>query len=130
MGFSYLSRKKALSNDMRTGRGDASRVFMKELIILEGIGMHGRDELMVVSGERIETQADPNFYPFTHAVTFRLCHSDAVRVGQKIITISETAILEDSQLPKATQLPAVETSTTTQLTLFGNDDTEAQLSLF
>ena len=107
---------------------------MSELIILEGIGMHGRDEFMVVSGERIETQADPNFYPFGHAVTFRLCHRDAVRVGQEIITVAESAILQDCELPKATELPAVETHTpkqpTKQLTLFGNEDTEEQPTLF
>jgi len=110
---------------------------MKELIILEGIDSKGFDEFMVVSGERIETQTDPNFYPFTHAVTFRLCHRDAVRVGQKIITVAETAILEDCELPKATEateLPAVETQTavthaTEQLTLFG-DTAAKQLTLF
>ena len=117
---------------MRTGRGDASRFHMKELIILEGIGMHGRDEFMVVSGERIETQADPNFYPFGHAVTFRLSPEDAGRVGQKVITVSETAILQDCELPKATELPAVETAVTggtEQLTLFGDTETK-QLTLF
>ena len=122
---------------MRTGRGDASRVFMKELIILEGIGMHGRDEFMVISGERIETETDPNFYPFTHAVTFRLSRKDAVRVGQEIITVSETAILTDSDLPKATQLPAetaIETEVTRlpikQLTLFGDTEETEQATLF
>ena len=107
---------------------------MKELIILEGIDHKGFDEFMVVCGERIETQADPNFYPFGHAVTFRLCHRDAVRVGQKIITVAETAILVDCELPKATEVPAVETQTavthaTEQLTLFG-DTAAKQLTLF
>lgn len=122
---------------------------MKELIILEGIDSQGFDEFMVVSGERIETETDPNFYPFTHAVTFRLCHRDAVRVGQKMITVAETAILVDCQLPKATaeashhddrdrttsaEVPAVETQTavthaTEQLTLFG-DTAAKQLTLF
>ncbi len=99
---------------------------MSELIILEGIDAKGFDEFMVVSGERIETQADPSFYPFGHAVTFRLCHRDAVRVGQEIITVAESAILQDCELPKATEVPAVEAVTrkTKQLTLFG--DTEAE----
>lgn len=109
---------------------------MSELIILEGIDHKGYDEFIVVSGERIETQADPNFYPFTHAVTFRLCHRDAVRIGQKTITVSESAILTDCELPKATELPAVEVEThtpklpTKQLTLWGNDDTGEQATLF
>ena len=110
---------------------------MKELIILEGIDNKGFDDFMVVSGERIETETDPNFYPFTHAVTFRLSPEDAVRVGEKVITVAESAILQDCQLPKATEateLPAVETQTavahaTEQLTLFGDTETK-QLTLF
>lgn len=110
---------------------------MEELIILEGIGRNGRDEFIVVSGERIETQADPNFYPFTHAVTFRLCHRDAGRIGQEAITVAETAILTDCD-PKATELPAVEAAAvethtpkqpTKQLTLFGDTEAE-QATLF
>ncbi|MCY3739963.1 MAG: hypothetical protein OXH00_02975 [Candidatus Poribacteria bacterium] len=107
---------------------------MDELIILEGIGRNGRDEFMVVSGERIETQADPNFYPFGHAVTFRLCQRDAGRIGQETITVAETAILTDCDLPsEAPELPAVETHTpkqlTKQLTLFGDTEAE-QTTLF
>lgn len=106
---------------------------MEELILLEGLDYKGFDEFIVVSGERIETQADPNFYPFGHAVTFRLCHRDAVRIGQKIITVSESAILTDCELPKATEATE-ETHTpklpTKQLTLLGNDDTEEQATLF
>lgn len=105
---------------------------MEELIILEGIDRKGFDECIVVSGERIETQADPNFYPFTHAVTFRLCHRDAGRIGQETITVAETAILTDCDL-KAPELPAVETHTpkqlTKQLTLFGDTEAE-QTTLF
>ena len=124
---------------------------MKELIILEGIDRKGFDDFMVVSGERIETQTDPNFYPFTHAVTLRLCREDTARLGQEIITVAESAILQDCQLPKATaeashhddrdrttseELPA-ETETETQatglpfeqLTLFG-DAGKKQLTLF
>ena len=93
---------------------------MKELIILE-IDV---DEFICVSGERIETETDPNFYPFGHAVTFRLCPEDAARIGEEILTVSEAEILQDCQLPKATELP-VETQTKTgQLTFFG--DTEAR----
>lgn len=100
---------------------------MKELIILE-IDV---DEFICVSGERIETQTDPNFYPFGHAVTLRLCSEDAARIGQEIITVSEAEILQDCQLPEATELPedTAETQTKTgQLTFFA--DTEAQPTLF
>jgi len=101
---------------------------MKELIILEV----DVDEFICVSGERIETETDPNFYPFGHAVTIRLCSEDAARIGEEIITVSEAEILQDCQLPEAaTELPAapVETQTKTgQLTFFG--DTEAQPTLF
>ena len=101
---------------------------MKELIILE-IDV---DDFIVVSGERIETETDPNFYPFGHAVTLRLCSEDAARIGQEIITVSEAEILQDCQLPpEATELPkdTAETQTKTgQLTFFG--DTEAQPTLF
>ncbi len=127
------------------GRGAATRpVFtMKELIILE-IDV---DDFICVSGERIETETDPNFYPFGHAVTFRLSPSDAARIGgQEIITVSEAEILQDCELPKATaetshhddsdqttsaELPqdtARTMSRTGQLTFFG--DTEAQPTLF
>ena len=107
---------------------------MEELIILEGIDRKGYDDFMVVSGERIETQTDPNFYPFTHAVTFRLRHRDAVRVGQKIITVSESAILTDCDLPKATaeaETAAAEIKKLPikQLTLFGDTESE-QATLF
>ena len=104
---------------------------MKERIILE-IGV---DEFICVSGERIETQTDPNFYPFGHAVTLRLCPEDAARIGQEIITVSEAEILIDCELPKATELPkdtpkdtARTMNKTGQLTFFG--DTEAQPTLF
>ncbi|MDE0423539.1 MAG: hypothetical protein OXN25_01585 [Candidatus Poribacteria bacterium] len=120
------------------GRGGASRpdFTMKELIVLEV----DVDEFIVVSGERIETETDPNFYPFGHAVTLRLCSEDAARIGEEIITVSEAEILQDCELPKATELPAevsdprdratpAETQTKTgQLTFFG--DTEAQPTLF
>lgn len=103
---------------------------MKERIILEV----GVDEFICVSGERIETQSDPNFYPFGHAVTLRLTPESAARIGQEIITVAETEILQDCELPKATEQPA-ETQTeartqtkTGQLTFFG--DTEAQPALF
>ena len=103
---------------------------MKELIILEV----DVDDFICVSGERIETQTDPNFYPFGHAVTFRLSSSDAARIGgQDIITVPETALLQDCELPKATELPreaetAVTQTKTGQLTFFG--DTERQPALF
>ena len=96
---------------------------MKELIILE----RDIDDFIVVSGERIETETDPNSYPFEHAVTFRLCVSDAARIGQEIITVSEISILQDCELPKATELP-VAMSKTGQLTLFS--DTDPQPTLF
>ena len=97
---------------------------MKELILLEV----GVDEFICVSGERIETETDPNFYPFGHAVTFRLCPEDAARIGEEIITVSEAEILIDCQLPKAMELPAGTQTKTGQLTFFG--DTEAQPTLF
>lgn len=98
---------------------------MKERILLE-IEV---DEFICVSGERIETATDPNFYPFGHAVTFRLSPSDAARLGQEILTVSASEILQDCELPKATELPPAETQTKTgQLTFFG--DTEAQPTLF
>ena len=104
-----------------------------ELIILEGIGDKGFDEFIVVSGERIETETDSNFYPFGHAVTFRLCANDAARIGQEIITVAESEILQDCDLPKATELPAAETAVTKrptkQLTLFGDTEPE-QTALF
>ena len=99
---------------------------MKERILLE-IEV---DDFICVSGERIETATDPNFYPFGHAVTFRLCSRDAARIGgQEIITVSAAEILQDCELPKATELPPAETQTKTgQLTFFG--DTAAQPTLF
>ena len=100
---------------------------MKELIILEV----EVDEFICVSGERIETATDPNFYPFGHAVTLRLCPEDAARIGQEIITVSEAEILIDCEIPKATELPkdTAETQTKTgQLTFFGN--TQPQPTLF
>lgn len=100
---------------------------MKELIILEV----DVDEFICVSGERIETETDPNFYPFGHAVTLRLCPEDTERLGQEIITVSEAEILQDCELPKATELPEDTARTMTktgQLTFFG--DTEAQPALF
>lgn len=77
---------------------------MNELIVLE-TEVNG---FMVVSGERVATATDPNCYPFEHAVTFRLCPRDAERLGQDTITVAESAILQDCELPKATELPAVE----------------------
>ena len=97
---------------------------MKELIILEV----EVDEFICVSGERIETQTDPNFYPFGHAVTIRLCPEDAARIGQEIITVSEAEILQDCDLPKATEDTAGTQTKTGQLTFFG--DTQPQPTLF
>ena len=97
---------------------------MKELILLE-IDV---DEFICVSGERIETQTDPIFYPFGHAVTIRLCPEDTQRLGQEIITVSEAEILQDCDLPKATEDTARTQTKTGQLTFFG--DTEAQPTLF
>ena len=96
---------------------------MKELIILEV----EVDEFICVSGERIETETDPNFYPFGHAVTIRLCPEDAARIGEEIITVSEAEILQDCELPKAKDTAETQTKTG-QLTFFG--DTEAQPTLF
>ena len=117
---------------MRTGRGDASRISIMERVIIQ-TGKYPED-VMCVSGERIPTETDPNFYPFEHAVTLRLCPRDAARLGEETITVSEAAILQNCELPKATELPAVETHTpklpTKQLTLLGNEDTEEQATLF
>lgn len=91
------------------------------------------DECIVVSGERVETETDPIFYPFTHAVTFRLCPQDAARLGQEVITVPETAILVDCQLPKATELPDTETAVTNQPTNQPTNEVRnpaAQLTLF
>lgn len=105
---------------------------MTGLILLEV----ALDDFIVVSGERIKTETDTRLYPFTHAVTFRLSPHAAARLGQDIITVSEASILIDCELPKATQLPAVERDTATKgkplrcpLTLFGTQ-TAAQLTLF
>ena len=93
----------------------------------------GEDEFMCLSGERIETETDPSVYPFEHAVTLRLCARDAARIGQETITVAESAILQDCELPKATELPAAETQAakrpTKQLTLFGDAEPE-QPALF
>lgn len=110
---------------------------MKERIILET----DFDDFIVVSGERVETESDPTFYPFTHAVTFRLCPRDAARIGEEIITVCESDILVDCELPKATDLPAVETTLTNeptnepkkpavQLTIFGDTVETEQPTLF
>ena len=96
---------------------------------------------MCLSGERIDTaETDSSVYPFGHGVTLKLSPDSAARIGQEIITVSESELLQDCELPKATELPAVETqpepepAITTgtpnkQLTLFG-DDTPDQLTLF
>ena len=94
----------------------------------------GVDEFVCVSGERIETETDPSVYPFGHGVTFRLTPQDAARIGQEVITVAESEILQNCELPKATDPPpAVRTQTQTQtktgqLTFFG--DTEPQPTLF
>lgn len=124
---------------MREGRRESSLFFqMKELIILET----EFDEFIVVSGERVETETDTNVYPFEHAVTFRLSPQDASRLGQEVITVPETAILVDCELPKATELPAAnETAVTNeptndvrnpavQLTIFGDTAETEQPTLF
>lgn len=94
---------------------------MKELAILEV----DIDDFIVLSGERIQTESDPTFYPFTHAVTLRLCPRDAARIGQEIITVSEVSLLIDCDLPKATQLPRP----AAQLTLDGKSQ-QTQPTLF
>lgn len=82
-------------------------------------------DFMCLSGERIETETDP----IGHA-TFRLSPHSAERIGQETITVPQTAILQNCELPKATDLPTAELPTVgTQTTLFGSDD-EMQLSLF
>lgn len=92
-------------------------------------------DFMCLSGERIETEGDPSVYPFGHAVTFRLSPQSAERIGQDTITVPESAILQNCELPKATDLPTADLPTAdlptvgTQTTLFGSDD-EMQLSLF
>lgn len=96
-------------------------------------------DFMCLSGEHIETESDPSVYPYGHAVTLRLSPHSAERIGQDTITVPESAILQNCELPKATdlpkdtqapQLPTAELPTVgTQTTLFGSDD-EMQLSLF
>lgn len=117
---------------MRTGRGDASRISIMERVIIQ-TGKYPED-VICVSGERIPTETDPNFYPFEHAVTLRLCPHDAERLGEETITVSEASILQNCELPKATELPAEDTTPTKlppkQLTLFGNNNTEEQATLF
>lgn len=81
-------------------------------------------DFMCLSGERIETETDPII---GHA-TFRLSPHSAERIGQDTITVPQTAILQNAELPKATDLPTLPT-VGTQTTLFGSDD-EMQLSLF
>ena len=90
----------------------------------------GEGDFICLSGERIETESDPSVYPHGHAVTFRLSAHSAERIGQDTITVPESAILQNCELPKATDLPTAELPTVgTQTTLFGSDD-EMQLSLF
>lgn len=122
----------------------------KEYVIINGVDHTGEDTFMCLSGERIDTETDTHIYPFEHAVTLRLSAHSAARIGQEIITVSEAALLQDCELPKATseasneshyrgttseELPAVERHTATkgkppkQLTLFGTH-TAAQLTLF
>ena len=94
---------------------------------------------MCLSGERIETEAtDTSIYPFGHGVTLRLSPDSAARVGQEVITVSEAELLQNCEIPKATDLPAVETQPepatnenlpNKQLTLFG-DEAPDQLTIF
>ena len=115
-----------------------------EYVIIQGVDNNGMDTFMCLSGERIETETtDTSVYPFGHGVTLRLSPDSAARVGQEIITVSETEILQDCAIPMATELPT-ETETqdaertqseadgnlpNKQLTLFG-DEAPDQLSLF
>ncbi|MCG9132743.1 hypothetical protein J5I95_13780 [Candidatus Poribacteria bacterium] len=106
-----------------------------EYVIIHGTDHTGEDTFMCLSGERIETETDTSVYPFQHAVTLKLSADSAARIGQDTITVSESEILQNCELPKATDLPA-ETQQATpkgvspkQLTLFG-DTSPDQLSLF
>ena len=87
---------------MRQGRGDASLIKMEYVII-----QTGEDDFMCLSGERIDTtETDAGVYPFGHAVTLRLSPDSAARIGQDTITISESEILQDCEIPKATDTEA------------------------
>ena len=112
----------------------------KEYVIIHSVDNNGQDEFMCLSGERIETeQTDTSIYPFGHGVTLRLSPDSAARVGQEVITVSESEILQNCAIPMATELPTEaeaqpETATdenlpNKQLTLFG-DEAPDQLSLF
>ena len=100
---------------MREGRGDASLFFRvkRELVIIQT----GTDDFMCLSGERIDTETDAGVYPFGHAVTLRLSPDSAARVGQDTITISESEILQDCEIPKATDTEA-DTESQRMVTLF------------
>ena len=115
---------------MRQGRGDASLFFIvkKEFVIIQGVDNNGADTFMCLSGERIDTETDTSIYPFEHAVTLKLSPDSAARIGQEVITVSESEILQDCEIPMATE-PATKGLPNKQLTLFG-DDAPDQLSLF
>ena len=96
-------------------------------MIIQGVDHTGEDTFMCLSGERIETETDTSIYPFEHAVTLRLSPDSAARIGQDTITVSEAEILQNCELPKATETQA--TAPPKQLALFG-DETPDQLTLF
>ncbi|MCY3744499.1 MAG: hypothetical protein OXH00_26075 [Candidatus Poribacteria bacterium] len=56
------------------------------------------DEFIVLRGKRVKTEEHP-FWPFFHA-TFILDKASALRVGNEQITVSESEILSDCEVPE------------------------------
>lgn len=61
------------------------------------------DAFIVLRGKRAETEEHP-FWPFFR-VTLILDTASAIRVGQRRITVSESDILSDCEVPVATSVP-------------------------
>ena len=63
------------------------------------------DDFIVLRGKRAKTETLP-FWPFFHA-TFILDTASALQVGQKRITVSESDILSDCEVPVVPVEPSV-----------------------
>ena len=69
--------------------------------ILLSAGDYG--DFIVLRGERVKTETLP-FWPFFQA-TFRLDKASARQLGQTRITVSESEILSDSEVPEVPVIP-------------------------
>ena len=61
------------------------------------------DEFIVLRGKRVKTEEHP-FWPFFRA-TFILDKASAMRLGQERITVSESDILSDCEVPVKPSAP-------------------------